>query len=313
MDNSPAAREIAVLGGTGFLGRHICEAFQARKTGVAVISYRPDYGFLAKHAPLSVAHEIGSDAAFDALKQAKVILYFGHRSRPASNVAAGTYEIEQNIRPAIELCSFLEGAGSSPSVVYASSGGQIYGLGHTGPIPETAPSAPVTPYGLGKQLIEDALRYYARKGVLRATILRMGNPVGHWQLGGRHGLVAVAVMAALRQAPVTLFGAGDNVRDYFDARDLALFVAALALGGAPPEGTFNIGSGSGWTETQILKVVGQTLQCEIAIERQPARPFDLPYAVLDVASARGLLGWSPATTLEHTIMSLRQKALEAGA
>lgn len=295
---------LVILGGTGFIGRHLCQALGHLGLPATVLSYRPDHEFLAQHAPGIRAFELETEEARDTLAAAETIIHLGHLSRPASNVRAEGMEIGQNVEPAVRLFSDLAARRPGVRVLYASTGGQIYGPGHASPIPETAPARPTTPYALGKHLIEQSLLYFAGKGQLRATILRLGNPVGRWQLGGRHGFVSAAVQGTLRGEPLVLFGDGDNMRDYFDADELGAFLARLSCDPETPDGVFNVGSGVGLTERQVLAEVEATLGTAPVIEAHPARGFDLPYAVLDAGRARAELGWAPRQGLPEMIGKL---------
>ena len=134
----------------------------------------------------------------------------------------------------------------------------------------------------------------------------MGNPVGKWQLRGSHGLVTAAVRAAQNNEELVVFGQGANARDYFDANDLAQFIVDLCENTNHQEGTYNIGSGYGLTENEVIALVEETLQRHISVRFQPARPFDLPYSVLDVSKAKRLLAWRPTTPLRETILRIRE-------
>ncbi|MEL6794280.1 MAG: NAD-dependent epimerase/dehydratase family protein, partial [Pseudomonadota bacterium] len=282
---------LVLIGGTGFLGRHCCVALSDAAIQATTISFRPDHRFLAEHAPTIAGAEVGSAEAEAALAEADVVIHLGSLSRPASNQSAEAAEISQNVDPALRLFAAIAAGGKTPHVIYASSGGQIYGPDHAAPIHETAPCLPVTPYGLGKQLIEDSLRYYERRGDVTATILRLSNPAGRWQIGGKHGFISAAVTQALRGEPLTLFGEGGNVRDYFDADAFAAFVVDLVSRDEIPSGTFNIGSGVGRTEREIIDIVEDVTGERIAIDQKDGRPFDFPYAVLNCDHAERALGW----------------------
>lgn len=283
---------LVLIGGTGFLGRHCCAALSEAGVAAATISYRPDHGFLSEHAPTVFGYELGSEDAEEALAEADVVLHLASLSRPASNQSAEGAEISQNVEPALRLFSGLAAGAKTPHVIYASSGGQIYGPDHRTPISETTPCQPVTPYGLGKHLIEECLRYHERRGALRATILRLANPVGRWQFGGKHGFVSAAVAQAVRGEPLTLYGAGGNARDYFDADLFGAFITELVQAPETPRGAYNIGSGRGHTEAEIISIVEDVVGARLEINRKPARSFDFPYAVLNSDKARDALGWS---------------------
>jgi UDP-glucose 4-epimerase len=297
---------VVVLGGTGFIGRHVCEILNERGLRAAVLSHRPSSEFLALHAPRLEAYEVGTAEAHDALARAQSIIHLAHMSRPSSNLNAEPIEIEENVLPTTRILSEIAQVNPGIRVIYASSGGQIYGLGHQAPISEGATPNPSTPYALGKHLIERCLSYFAGKGHLRTTILRIGNPVGRWQLGGRHGFVSAAVYNAVHDKRVTIYGAGNNARDYFDARDLARLMVSLAVGHIVADGVFNIGSGRGMTEAEVVDVVGDVLGLDIGVDYQPARQFDLPYSVLDISLAQEKLDWEPTFRFQDTVRDLAE-------
>ncbi len=297
---------VVILGGTGFLGRHLCQALAGRAARCTVVSHSPDYTFLAEHAPQIVAVELNTAESREALGDADTIVHFGHTSRPASNFDAEVMEISQNVEPAVKLFSDLARENPGVRVIYASTGGQIYGNGRREPISEAIPARPVTPYALGKHLIEQSLKHFADRDLLRALVLRLANPVGRWQLGGRQGFVSAAVTSAVSGKPLTVFGRGENLRDYFDAREFSDFLADLILGPSCPDGIFNIGTGNGMTEYDVLRHVEETLDRQIDIVERPPRPFDLDYSVLDITKAR-TIGWSPRVTLGETIKNLAER------
>lgn len=304
--------DVVILGGTGFLGRHLCEAFARAGLGATIISHHPDFKFVEGLGSRLRALELGTAEAFEALESADCILHFGHQSRPASNQNAEVLEITQNVEPALQLLSRVAAAGRRPRLVYASSGGQIYGGGHTRPVTEDGPERPVTPYALGKQMVENALRYHARNGNLKVSIFRLANPVGTWQFGGRHGFVSAAVEATMSGRDLTLFGPGKNVRDYFDAEEFGDFIAERVNDDRLGSGIYNIGRGQGFTEREVLDFVGAVVGRAPGVIEKPARGFDLPYSVLSIEKAHRDLGWAPEVDLTTTIAKLK-KALEAGA
>ena len=295
---------ITLIGGTGFLGKELCCVLHRRGIPAATISRTPDRTFLADHAPSVQAYESSTDAARAAIARSSTIIYMAHTSRPATESNAPGHEIEGNLLNAAALMEMVQ-TGNNPHMIYISSGGQIYGEGHTRPIPETVPPQPITSYGLGKALIEDLMAFYSRCTPLKLTILRLANPVGTWQLQGSHGLVAAAVKAAVRQEPIMIFGAGNKARDYFDASQFSEFIATnLAPDGqgcSLSEGTFNIGSGIARVELDIVALVERSLQLKVPYKLGPDRKVDLSYAVLDPSRARAELGWHNADNLEPIV------------
>lgn len=297
---------LLLIGGTGFLGRHVCEAAERRGVAATTASRTPDTDFLKAHAPSvdAISIEDIDTAAFQqALGAATHVVYMAHAGKPS---AAGT--LTQDIhRGFTKLSSIVDGimqAETPPHLVYLSSGGQIYGRVEATPIKEDVRPNPVTRYGATKLVNETLLAYLSLAEGLSTTVLRLGNPVGRWQLLGSHGLVSAAVRAAMTDTPLTIFGSGDNVRDYFDADDFAEFVVSTTLDNAWMSGVYNVGSGEGHTETDIIGLVGARTGRPVRHGFQPARKFDMPYAVLDSGKAEAELGWSASTPLEATIDKL---------
>jgi UDP-glucose 4-epimerase len=293
---------ICIYGGTGFIGRHLCEALSSLGIPAVAISRNPDQAFLERFAPTVSGISLESPAAAEALRRAEVVFYLASGTRPASSPLDPSHELTQ-VAHGVALINTLRETNPHCHVVYTSSGGQIYGAGHAAPITESAPPMPATAYALGKLMMENALTFSARVSGLGVTILRLANPVGLWQLGRGHGFVSAAI-SCLQGKALTVFGDGGNVRDYFDADELGLFLARFADPSFRPQGIYNIGSSQGVTEREVIAMLEGITGRTIAVAFAAARPFDLRYAVLNVERARAELDWDPRTNLEGTIVKI---------
>lgn len=220
--------KVCIFGGTGFLGRHLCEHLHRLSIDAVVTSVAPDREFISHSAPSIKIVELTDPTLWDHVAKATMVVYLGARSRPGTNWNVPDYEISQNVVPTTKMIGRVIEANPSCHIVYASSGGQIYGDGHVAPIRESAVTSPPTAYALGKQLVEHSLDFYARTHGTSITVLRIANPVGRWQIGRRHGFFTAAVQAALSQTELSIYGDGCNQRDYFDADDLAALLCTLA-------------------------------------------------------------------------------------
>jgi UDP-glucose 4-epimerase len=172
------------------------------------------------------------------------------------------------------------------------------------PIKESAPTKPSTAYALGKILSEAVLDFFSSVDGAQVTTLRIANPIGRWQFGGRHGFVAAAVLAAVTGQELTIFGDGNNSRDYFDADDFAEFLLQLCLAPTKKAGVFNIGSGVARTELQVIEEVERMAQKTLRYNLLAKRPFDLRYAVLDCGSAEANLNWNPKTEFDASVAKM---------
>lgn len=298
---------LVLYGGTGFIGRHICEMASALNSPATVISRNPDSVFLKEFAPNISSFKSGSDGADATLKAATTVVYLANNSKPATAFQTLSDLVTLDL---VTLTNFTENllkVNPQCHLVYISSGGQIYGKKYVTPILESEAANPSTPYGLSKQLNEDVLNYFQQNSGLSITILRLANPVGRWQVGTKHGLVSAAIKAVIEKSALTIFGEGQNARDYFDVDDFARFICELHVQKSFEVGVYNIGTGVAITERDVVEAVSEVLGSDLETKFEPSRGFDLPYAVLDITEARENLGWKPTTPLSVSITKIAQR------
>ena len=296
---------IVLHGGNGFLGAHIARAAveAGLEVGATGRSARP-----APSLPVGIAYEqADTRSARDLLRGSDMIVYLAHASRPANEADGLSHELSVNVDPLCSTVNALAESGYGGQFVYTSSGGQIYGRGLDRPARETDPVRPATAYGTGKLMCETVVGHAARNLGLHALTLRLANPVGEHQIGTSHGLVGAIFRALREDIPLWMFGSGGNVRDYFAADDFGDFLVALHGRSYRGSGVFNIGSGLGLTETDVLDTVADVVGRRPDVDRRPAREFDLPYAVVDPASAGSELGWRAKTPFRHLVADMARE------
>ena len=189
--------------------------------------------------------------------------------------------------------------------IFASSGGAIYGeTPH--PAVETAPKAPISPYGAAKAAVENYLFAYRKTFGLRSMILRYANVYGPRQdPAGEAGVVSIFTSALISGGGVTIFGSGEQVRDYVFVRDVAranllaldrLFDEAWAPR-SPDEMAFNIGSGFATSVNALYEEMVRIISAKIDAVHAESRPGELMESRLDITRARDILGFSPQVNL----------------
>jgi UDP-glucose 4-epimerase len=183
-------------------------------------------------------------------------------------------------------------------VVFISSGGTVYGVPHTLPVKEVHAKNPISSYGIVKLAIEKYFHLFHHLYGLSYTILRPANPYGIRQNPkGEQGVVAVFFGCAVRGLPITVWGDGEVVRDYFFVNDLARAAVRAAILQTEFE-IFNIGSGVGVSLNGLLEVMEHVVGKSLQVVHLPARPFDVPKLILDVSLAKKVLEWEAQTSLE---------------
>jgi UDP-glucose 4-epimerase len=187
--------------------------------------------------------------------------------------------------------------------VFVSSGGVVYGEPERIPTPETAPKLPRSPYGVTKLTGEQYLYYYRTIRGLEYIALRYSNVFGPRQdPHGEAGVVAIFCSRLLSGQPLTIFGDGEQTRDYVFVRDVVsanMLASELRLEGG--EGldarAFNVGTGVATSVNQLADALEAVAGSAPGRNRQPERPGELRHSTLDSTLLR-TQGWSPAFSLE---------------
>jgi UDP-glucose 4-epimerase len=184
-------------------------------------------------------------------------------------------------------------------VIFASTGGAIYGEPDGPAADEAHPCRPQSPYAVSKLAAEHYLDGYRRAG-LEVIVLRYANVYGPRQdPHGEAGVVAIFIQRVLAGLTPTIFGDGEQVRDFVYVDDVVranLLAHDLALGAGGPF-VFNVGTGRGTSVNALWAALAATARPAVFPSHEPARTGDLVRSVLDVTRARTVLGWEPRVDL----------------
>ncbi len=294
-----------ILGGCGFIGRHV--ALRLLREGHRVtIADRPRQTLRfpdAHAAQLSWEPFDLASADWDRLVAGvHTVHHYAWGSIPASANANPAGDLLGNVGATLGLLDALKRRGDG-RVLFASSGGTVYGRLRSVPVSEDHPLAPITAYGAGKATAELYLELYRAMHGLDCRIARIANPFGAGQDFSRGlGAVTTFLHHAVTGQEIVIWGDGEVVRDYVHIADVAAFMVSLAL--APrdnDEFIFNVGSGTGISLNQIVAELEQRLGRRLPVRRTATRAFDVPVSVLAIDRARRALGWSPKLTFADGI------------
>jgi UDP-glucose 4-epimerase len=298
-----------VTGATGFLGSALVSAFQARSIQTRCVSRQ-------RHATTEVA-----DADYVALDLRSVepqnpifdsvdtIVHLASTTIPSTSMDDMIFDARSNLEMALRLLDAARSRGIK-SFIFASSGGTVYGDPVRLPVRESDPTDPRSAYGITKLAVEKYIGLYSRLHGLRGISLRVSNPYGPGQLAGTPiGLIAKLLRDAHAGRPVTIWGDGNIVRDFFHVDDLMRAVLT-AVTGDLPGGVYNVGAGYGTSIKEITALVERITGKAVTVEYQPPRNIDVPQIWLDTAKFRAATGWRPETGLEQGIEELWKEALQ---
>jgi UDP-glucose 4-epimerase len=286
-----------VVGGNGFIGSHLVDRLLATGWEVVVYDCAPERFRPPLPGVTYALKDLGDvSALLKVLPGADVVFHLVSTTIPQTSNDAPLFDLRTNLLGTVRFLQACVQADVG-RVIFLSSGGTVYGIPTTTPVDEAQPTHPICSYGIVKLAIEKYLYLFEHLYGLSYGILRPSNPYGPRQnFMGKQGVVTVFLGRIAQGVPVTLWGDGTVVRDFFHVSDLAR--ACLALAGADGPGrVFNVGSGQGLSLNALLDVIADVVRQPFEVQRSSGRPFDVPHLVLDVACAREALGWAPQVDL----------------
>lgn len=307
--------KILVTGGAGFIGSHVADALVAAGHEV-IVADDLSSGSAGNLNPRARFHriDIGDPEVgrLFAQERPEVLCHHAAQIDVRRSVAAPDLDARINILGLLNLLEHGRRHGLR-KVVFASTGGAIYGEQETFPAAETHRTAPLSPYGVAKLAGEHYLYFYWQTYSIQYVALRYANVYGPRQNPhGEAGVVAIFAEKLLRGEVPTINGDGKQTRDYIFVSDVVRGnLAALATDFC---GAVNLGTG---IETDVNTVFRQlkTLGGFDAPEQHgPPRPGEQRRSVIDNALARRVLGWQPTVSLaeglKETLAYFRQRAGE---
>ena len=201
-----------------------------------------------------------------------------------------------NVAGTLNVCTAAAAAGAP--VVFASTGGALYGDNAPIPTPETAATEPLAPYGASKLAGEAYVGTWSRLHDVGNVVLRLGNVYGPRQnFDGEAGVVAIFSHCLLHGQPPTVYGDGTQTRDYVYVGDVAR--AFLLAGESGRAGTYNVGTGTGTSVLELLDSLERSAGVSVERKSEPLRKGELRASALDAARIRDELGWEPTVGLDE--------------
>lgn len=294
--------KILVTGGAGFIGSTLVDSLVSAGNDVVIIdnlsSGRADYlNPAAKFYQLDISSAAIAQVFQD--ERPDFVYHLAAQIEVAKSMADPRHDNEINLLGGLNILENCRLSGVK-KIIFASTGGAIYGEAGEMPTPESFMPYPVSFYGIHKLAFEKYLNCYYRVYGLDYTVLRFANVYGPRQFkGGEAGVIAIFADNAVKGLPSVQYGDGKQTRDFVYVDDV---VHALDLARETTyRGEINIGLG---IETDLLAVrraLENALGHPIVIEEAPAKAGEQRRSCLDCRRAKEILNWEPAVSLENGI------------
>ncbi len=292
----PLPFRVALIGAGGFFGTNLARHLAPRVSELRCFGLHPSFPEALSGLAWVTGNMADSPLA-EVLTGCDTVIHLASSSSPGTDLDI-TADAQANVIASLRLFDHCVAAGVK-RVVFISSGGTVYGIpGHV-PIPESAPTQPITAYGVAKLAIEKYLEVYSRLRGLDYRVLRISNLYGPFQTTAKkQGVVAAFLAEALRGEPLEIWGDGQVVRDYVFVKDAAEAVLA-AMRHQGSERVFNIGGGIGMSLNDVIAAIETRLGRPLEKRFKPGRPVDVPVNILDCALAKLELGWTARTEFDQ--------------
>jgi len=312
-----------VTGGAGFIGSNIVERLVAEGHEVTVLDdlssgYRINLEPFLSPVPRIrfVEGDVRDEAAVsEAIRGAETVFHLAASVGNKRSIDHPLLDAEINVLGTLRVLEACRREGTGKIVVSSSAG--IFGELKTLPIREDHPVEPDSPYGCTKLCQEKECLAYAKLHGIEATALRYFNVYGARQRFDAYGnVIPLFVFRMLRGEPITIFGDGEQTRDFVEVRDVvqANLKAAFSRGTG---GAYNIASATRITISELARMlsdrIGPILGRRPEIRFGAPRPGDVRHSLADIAKARAAFGYEPVVGLDEGLRDYVAWAAEEAA
>ena len=293
--------KILVTGGAGFIGSNIVDELIEKKHKVVIVDNLAtgnikNVNKKAKFYKVSVCDKKKIDEIF---KKEKIDIVIHHAAQldVRKSVENPCFDADVNIKGALNILEACKNT-KVKKIIFASSGGTIYGECGSKAPDEKSFANPLSPYGVAKLSVEHYIKAYSALYGLKYTILRYANVYGPRQdVNGEAGVVAIFIGKMTANKEVFVFGNGKQLRDYVYVKDVvSANIKSLTKGNNE---VINIGTQKTFSVNQLVKELSVITNYKNKPVFKPKRNGELFKSFLNISKAKKVLGWEPKVSIKE--------------
>jgi len=294
-------KKCIVIGGNGFMGKHIVQELLQYDRSVTVLDINEPRMPVAGVRYVNTTN-LSDEEIFDIILANNEIIDLAYSTNPKTSYDDPLKDIVDNLQSTVRIFGLAAKHPSLTKFLYVSSGGAVYGNTGSKLINEQHRTNPISPYGITKLSIEKYGFMFQHNLGLPFVVIRPSNAYGPGQLPNRgQGFITQAIFNILNGIPVEVFGKSGTVRDYIYITDLAKGVVAALDAGEVGE-IYNIGTQKGFSNLEVLdhlkKLHGEKGN-KMVVKNHQKRKFDVNRNVLNCKKILAQCKWQASIDLEE--------------
>lgn len=292
-----------LIGGNGFIGTNIIyKLLKEEKEVYCIDVYDSNTKEINNDHFKSYINDLTDiDLVKELVNKSDIIIYLASSSNVRNSSKESLIELD-NIESFINILEIIKDY-PNKKIIFASSGGTVYGEPEKIPVNEEHPLRPISPYGIGKVTMENFLKYYSYKYGIKYVICRYSNPYGSYQnpFSGV-GVINKILYDYNTNGETPIVGNPNaSIRDYIYISDLVDATIAVAESNHAENEVFNVGSGIGYSLSEIINEIESVLGDELNLKKKEFGIENISKIVLDISKIKELVGWVPKITLKEGI------------
>jgi UDP-glucose 4-epimerase len=300
-------KTILILGADGFIGSNLARSLAKEKKYRIKAFDRFKDGISRNLEDLKGKVEffpgdfLNRNDLRNALERVDYVFHYISLTTPGSSMNDPLIDVETNIRGTIVLLDECVKA-KVKKIIFSSSGGAIYGNQDKKKLSEDDPQNPISPYAISKLAIEKYLEYYRLNHGLDYLILRYSNPYGPGQnVVGSQGIIPIFLNLVKQKKPITIFGDGENMRDYIYIDDVIEGTKKISFLKQSNFRFYNLGRGKGTTINEVVAAIQVVTGERIKVKKMPSRSVDVRRVVLDTTRIKSEIEFSLSVDIKEGI------------